>query len=427
MRSLILLVASLPALALNNSVTIYEAAGNMQPGRPLSIARWFAQGEIANYPAPYVLGGAAITPWQADVKTRWSDGSVQFAMVSFTQALPANGSVSVEFQNSANASSSPGNTGLTPAQLLAFNGGAWGAKIQTTANSVTQSADARVMLGALPVSASQLRCWLCGPVVTQMIVEDRSTARAYDWGYKGAPISVVVTGNSTNSTLNATNHGLVNGNSIWLAVSANTGGSLPGGLTAGTGYYVVNATANTFQVSAAPGGSPIPLTGNGSGAIYAQQFYSNTAWTAADAAHQSLHPIFVITAYAGWPGVRTEYILENTWTDRVQDQWFDSLTLYSGAAETTVAAAVSGFEHASRSRWRKLCWDGTAPVGEPQCGTATAVITPRPKGILVDYNFPYMVYSGAVLPLDTTRPNVAYRLAEFWAIGLPCRKTIAAT
>jgi len=42
--------------------------------------------------------------------------------------------------------------------------------------------------------------------------------------------------------------------------NSNTPGSLPGGLTAGTTYYVVNRTANSFQVANAQGGAALPIT-----------------------------------------------------------------------------------------------------------------------------------------------------------------------
>jgi hypothetical protein len=418
-RALLALLLASPLFALSNSVTIVEATGSVQTGRPISVARWFALGEIANYPAPSIRGGAAITPWQSDVKTRWSDGSVQFAIVSFTQTLPANGSVAVEFQNSVAGSSSPGNTGLTPAQLLSFHAGGWGAKIATTSNSITQSADARAMLAGLSSATDQLRCWLCGPVVTQMIVEDRTAARSYDWGYQGTPQTVIVTANHLTSTFTGAAHGFANGQRVWMSVDQAHGTAftpLPVGITSGHVYYIVGATANTFQISSTSGGSAVTFADDGAYPIYALRPYSDYPWAAAsDDAHKSLHPIFVVTAYAGWPGVRTEYILENTWVDRVQDQWFSAVKLYSGSAETTLAADMEPFAFASRTRWRKICWDGAAPAGEPTCGTATAAITPRAKGIQIDYNLPYMIYSGATMPFDLTKDadSIAFRVSDW--------------
>jgi hypothetical protein len=57
----------------------------------------------------------------------------------------------------------------------------------------------------------------------------------------------------------------------WEVVFTTTG-ALPTGLTAGTSYYVVAAglTANTFQVSATPGGAAINFTGSQSGTHWAE-------------------------------------------------------------------------------------------------------------------------------------------------------------
>lgn len=49
-------------------------------------------------------------------------------------------------------------------------------------------------------------------------------------------------------------------------------GTLPAGLSTGTTYFIVGATANTFQVSATSGGSPINLTSQGTG-VHTVEYY----------------------------------------------------------------------------------------------------------------------------------------------------------
>jgi len=58
-----------------------------------------------------------------------------------------------------------------------------------------------------------------------------------------------------------TAHGLENG----MAVTFSTTGALPTGLTAGTIYYVINKTDDTFNVSATSGGAAINTSGSQSG------------------------------------------------------------------------------------------------------------------------------------------------------------------
>jgi hypothetical protein len=83
------------------------------------------------------------------------------------------------------------------------------------------------------------------------------------------------TGASTNAPTNATvtisiaspaavtwnAHGLSNG----AVILFNTTGALPTGLVAGTVYYVVSATTNTFEVASVPNGTPINTSGTQSG------------------------------------------------------------------------------------------------------------------------------------------------------------------
>lgn len=66
--------------------------------------------------------------------------------------------------------------------------------------------------------------------------------------------SLALTADAVADNFTATAHGLTNGRYVYLGASA-----MPTGLTAGV-YFVVNATANTFQLSATPGGSPVLFT-----------------------------------------------------------------------------------------------------------------------------------------------------------------------
>ena len=65
--------------------------------------------------------------------------------------------------------------------------------------------------------------------------------------------SVSYSSSTSEFTLTGTNT-LVNGNKVKFA------GTVPGGITAGVSYYVVNVSGLTFQVSPTVGGSPVTLT-----------------------------------------------------------------------------------------------------------------------------------------------------------------------
>lgn len=64
----------------------------------------------------------------------------------------------------------------------------------------------------------------------------------------------------TNNLVRSTAHGLANGTKVAFFNS-----TVPGGLTEGTVYFVVNATTDAFQVAATSGGSAISITSTGSG------------------------------------------------------------------------------------------------------------------------------------------------------------------
>ena len=61
--------------------------------------------------------------------------------------------------------------------------------------------------------------------------------------------------------MNATAHGLSNGDRVILTTSAS---DLPNGLSE-TAYHIVNKTANTFQVAATNGGAAITFSDDGTG------------------------------------------------------------------------------------------------------------------------------------------------------------------
>lgn len=75
------------------------------------------------------------------------------------------------------------------------------------------------------------------------------------------PISAVTVTSASPGVVTWTGHPLVNGDVVVFSAS----GSVPTGLTAGTLYYVVSASTNTFQVSATKGGTAINTSSTGSG------------------------------------------------------------------------------------------------------------------------------------------------------------------
>lgn len=103
------------------------------------------------------------------------------------------------------------------------------------------------------------------------------------------------------------NHGLRNGDVVILT----TTGALPTGLTAATTqYFVVNAAANTFQLSATLGGAAINTTGTQSGTHTLHSHAKNVAATLAldDEVSKTDHSVYLVSTYATSCSI-TEYNL----------------------------------------------------------------------------------------------------------------------
>jgi hypothetical protein len=163
-----------PAPSAGNTITIQDTSGVTQTNRPISVSRAFVQGEIPNYAQASIGGTAVLT--QCDVKNRWPDGSVKFAIVSLiVPSLPASGSVTVAFSNQTTGN----NTGfLTQSDMLSTSYN-FQAQIQEMGTS-SHTVSARNML-----SNGNFRYWLQGPIVTAVILEDRTSARSYDFNSDG--------------------------------------------------------------------------------------------------------------------------------------------------------------------------------------------------------------------------------------------------
>jgi hypothetical protein len=166
---------SLPA---TDEVRITDISGREQTNRPISISRPFVKGEIPNFAQASIDGKPLLT--QCDVKNRWPDNSLKFAIVSFiVPVIPAKGSVVVVFSNQSSGTNT-GYLGKPDMLTSAYN---FDGQIQLTgtashrisARSILTSADSCNDPGN-DVDAGRYHCtfWLKGPIVTAVILEDRS-------------------------------------------------------------------------------------------------------------------------------------------------------------------------------------------------------------------------------------------------------------
>jgi len=152
-----------------NTIRLFNTSNASQLKRAVSIARPFPKGHIQRFAQVKVNGVKVLT--QCDVKNRWNDGSLKFAIVSFViPALSVHGVVDVEFVNQ----HSGHNTGyLSKSQMLHADYN-FDASIQMTGVR-NRTVRARSML-----ETGKFRYWLQGPIVTAVIIEDRTPARSED-------------------------------------------------------------------------------------------------------------------------------------------------------------------------------------------------------------------------------------------------------
>ncbi len=159
-----------------NSITIANQSGHAISNYPLQFGRPFVDGAIADQPQVLISGSPVTT--QADVKNRYADGSVEFAVVAIViPTLPAGGSLTLTFRDQASGANTP----LTQAQMLdpryMFSAQMI---LASTAAGTTRTVDARKML-----QNHDYKLWTSGPVAQTVILGDDTAARRYDLGFDG--------------------------------------------------------------------------------------------------------------------------------------------------------------------------------------------------------------------------------------------------
>jgi hypothetical protein len=87
-------------------------------------------------------------------------------------------------------------------------------------------------------------------------------------GQAGAGITATTDVNPSTDVITVASHGLADGDAV--TVTADSGGTLPGGLTAGTLYYVDSVTSSTITLHTATpvaSGNKVNITSTGSGTL----------------------------------------------------------------------------------------------------------------------------------------------------------------
>jgi endonuclease/exonuclease/phosphatase family metal-dependent hydrolase len=115
----------------------------------------------------------------------------------------------------------------------------------------------------------------------------------------------------TTNILTVTAHGWANGAPVTVR---NNGGTLSGGLTAGTQYYVRDATTNTIKLATTPGGTAVDVTSAGSGTNFVAGFQRDL-FTSAGFADEWVVGIARGTATTPWGDRDADGIVDMTPSD----------------------------------------------------------------------------------------------------------------
>ncbi len=161
-----------PAISLENYVLIQEKLGQTLEKYPIQIGRVFMPGEILHDPQASLDG--ILLPTQADIKNRWSDGSVKYAILSFiVPKLGAFRKAKITFVDQIQN----GNSALSIAEML-NSGFDFDAKMEFQHNGLTIVVSAREML-----KDPYITYWTKGKICTTILLKDHSTQRKFDIGF----------------------------------------------------------------------------------------------------------------------------------------------------------------------------------------------------------------------------------------------------
>jgi hypothetical protein len=237
------------------------------------------------------LEGKTGSTYDAAVLT--PSGAVALGLLTGTNNLTAPGQITAS-QFNGSAAGLSGLPGIIQGQRKNLRASALGTGVTVTetvdAITLTTAAGAGTTIGSLSLSAALTTSGLNGL--------DNATPQA-------CTISV-----ASPAVVTLANHGFLGtggsliGQNVYSPVVF--AGTVPTGLTAGTTYYVLNPTANTFNVSATPGGAAINTTAGTSSATVASALAGN-CWYSKWIISNGTTPGILFSASATNPNLPTGY------------------------------------------------------------------------------------------------------------------------
>lgn len=216
--------------------------------------------------------GTATVTWNLSVESGYSE---VFQVDPREMKVSDHGEVTTSAPSYTNGSVKPlsldtaGNLRVSPSSAAALNPGTVGAgessnnRAYQTTYEITlgnSGVEGNIILLRNPTGSGK-KAYIRGITFSNTQGAAKSTiARVYQ---NPTLSTAAVTFTGAGDLVNLTAHGYINGDLVSFATIVTTTG-----IVINTNYYVVGATANTFQVSLTSGGSAINLVTNGTGTIY---------------------------------------------------------------------------------------------------------------------------------------------------------------
>jgi hypothetical protein len=357
-----------------NQIRIKETTGATQTSRPTTLGRVFARGEIASYPRPS-MAGTALTTWQADVKTRWRDGTGNCTVTGATNASPivitCSSSHGYMEGERVTISGVGGNTAanaswyITPLTTTTFNlHGSTGNGAYTSGGTV-----------AGPADGSAAHAVLAFPLTLQpddvQYIDFVSDSNPSSAGNSSATQSAAVT------KTQLSNWDIGSGAGSWNAKI-----DLVNGTTHSVDIksIISSSACTTISTDFQSSGCRYWMAGPVMTQIIVEDRSSSRAFDTGFATGNPIHPFFIVTLFPGLAGMKVDYVMENVWAGNragtgmqmVDDAY--QVVMKHGASSTAFYTYPSSgtFNHWARSRYRQKAWQGT-----------------QPGAIWIDHNFEY--------------------------------------
>lgn len=414
-----------------DTLVIHEMYGQTTQNYPIQIGRLFAKGEIkaGRFPRAIVDGAPVLT--QADVKNRWSDGSVRHSLLSFHIPLlkaHSQATISFEEQQTCNCSLDGSGAGLTTQQMLdeAYD---FDASITLHQAGADKTRHARDMLA----HGSYTR-WADGPVATTIILASHAPDRLYDMGWERDGVT----------SLTAS----INGSQTTAHVADATGWSAP--LDAeiqqtDARFNPVGFQPNPEHVritrvdfdSGNTGPATLTITrhincdvttpffADANGRGRAARVFPDRWKEPTDPKFNSFRPIFEATFWpdaGGQKKVRVRFIGEISDTERYQDLSYDT-TLKLGFAAPATVWTQTGIYHIAGTRWtiNRYDWSDREDshlwkLHHPSATFPRELwIRGEPYPISIDHNAAYLEYSRAAFNYDLSKAIGDSTIATSWS------------